>query len=477
MPLTRAQGEAALNYVVLTVLNQPDDGPLMKSLRNDSINDVSDFPSLQEIDIENLKYPEDDGSLSALVPGLKGRLRAFCAFIRYRVDMSLPIGDNWTSITPEEYDEFRCSRAFDGTIYGVTSSANPGLPTAQSTRARDPVTDFKRGIKRDPSLYPVLKDIKQWDDWQRTTIAQSQAQDVAEVLDPTYIPVTPEEKALFKEKQKYWFAVFVRTLQTDQGKAYVREFENELDAQSIYRCICEYALKSTKAAISASDILTYITSCKLGEGSPWRGSTESFVLHWQNQVRLYEAQVAKDEHFSPGQKKNMLQNAVRPVPVLSAVKETADHLKTQDGKEQTYDSYCKLLLSAASTYDSQFAPKTFSGSRPPRRAVDLTYSRLMHTRVPLLVHLVLLVHLAPACHFSSGTSYLRMLRISGITCQMKQRASSSTLNGIPHVVLHALLFEKPTFMTLVHTTTFWPTSMIFATEAKAMSTTLRIRGL
>jgi hypothetical protein len=151
MPLTRTQGEAALKYVVLTVLDQPDDGPLMKSITNDQITDIRVFPSLQEIDIGNLQYPKDDGSLSALGPGQKGLLRAFCAFIKYRSIQSLPIGDNWTSISQEEYDEFCCSTAFDGTIYGLTSSAYPGLPTAPSARARDPVTDFKRGIKQDTS--------------------------------------------------------------------------------------------------------------------------------------------------------------------------------------------------------------------------------------------------------------------------------------------------------------------------------------
>ncbi len=151
-----------------------------------------------------------------------------------------------------------------------------------------------------------MKDDKQWDNYQRTAGAQARAQDVAEVLDSSYIPLTPEEKELFKEKQTYMFAVFEKTLLTDQGKAFVREFEKHSDAQSIYLRIREHALTSTKASIEASEILTYITSCKLGEGSPWRGPTHSFVLHWQNQVRLYEAQVATDEYFSPGQKKNML---------------------------------------------------------------------------------------------------------------------------------------------------------------------------
>jgi hypothetical protein len=42
---------------------------------------------------------------------------------------------------------------------------------------------------------------------------------------------------LFEVKQTYMFAVFEKTLLTDQGKAYVREFEKTSDAQSIYRRI------------------------------------------------------------------------------------------------------------------------------------------------------------------------------------------------------------------------------------------------
>jgi hypothetical protein len=52
--------------------------------------------------------------------------------------------------------------------------------------------------------------------------------------------------------------------------------------------------------------------------------------------------------------------------------------KTQAGKELTYDQYVNLLLSAASAYDAQFAPKThFAARGAPRRAVyshDITES-------------------------------------------------------------------------------------------------------
>jgi hypothetical protein len=63
----------------------------------------------------------------------------------------------------------------------------------------------------------------------------------------------------------------------------------------------------------------------------------------------------------------MLQNAVHPIQELRAVKTQADQHKTQTGKELTYDQYLNLLLSAASAYDAQFAPKTHSAARAPCR--------------------------------------------------------------------------------------------------------------
>jgi hypothetical protein len=180
------------------------------------------------------------------------------------------------------------------------SPSNPGTPAASSTHVGDAVADFKRGIKRDPSQFPILKDDNQWDGWNRSHIAQARAQGVVDVMNSEYKPTTTEDKALFEVKQTYMFAVFEKTLLTDQGKAYVREYEKKSDAQSIYRRISEHAIKSTKASLKASTILSYITSCKLGEGSAWRGPTSSFILHWQNQVRLYETQVESEEYFSNG---------------------------------------------------------------------------------------------------------------------------------------------------------------------------------
>jgi hypothetical protein len=117
------------------------------------------------------------------------------------------------------------------------------------------------------------------------TIATAQA--VSEVLDDSYIPITPDDIALFQEKQKYLYAVLESKVLTDRGKALLWDHEHDFDAQKVYQTLKAYHLQSTKAKMESSVILLYITSSQLGEGT-WNGTTESFIINWQNQIRLYK---------------------------------------------------------------------------------------------------------------------------------------------------------------------------------------------
>jgi len=149
----------------------------------------------------------------------------------------------------------------------------------------------------------------------------------------------PAEKDLCEAKQKYMYAVFKRVLQMDKGKALVRSNETTSNAQKIFTELCQDALRSTHASIDSSRILSYITSMRIGDGL-WNGTSHSFVLHWQEQVRLYESLVDTASHFSPRLKMHMLQNAVHPHEELRQVKNQADQLQAFHGKGIGYNSYC-----------------------------------------------------------------------------------------------------------------------------------------
>src|SRR5687767_2358760 len=106
----------------------------------------------------------------------------------------------------------------------------------------DLIKDFKCGICRDASQFSTLKDDATWDNWNRGTIAQARAQDIAEVLNPSYIPSSTEVVELFAEKQKFMYTVFKKTLLTDKGKALVCLYQHSFDAQTIYKERSAYSM-------------------------------------------------------------------------------------------------------------------------------------------------------------------------------------------------------------------------------------------
>ena len=123
--------------------------------------------------------------------------------------------------------------------------------------------------------------------------------------------------------------------------------------------------------------MEYITTTKIIDGK-WRGTTEGYIIHWQEQVRKYNELVDIKDHISDALKLNMLQNAVQGLSDLRNVKITADLLKVQLGKTMSYDNYVDVLLSAAQTADSK------QSHRPGRS--NNTRSVFQHTQEPPIVN-------------------------------------------------------------------------------------------
>ena len=360
--MTRAEAKEVFNHILNTVLDRGDFSSLKSSLLVEGIADIFDLITITDDIIDSLAYedPDDPRKFYPVKKGDKMLLRCFLAYQRYLESESSDF--DYKIITQTNFDNFRISPAYRATIHQPDQTPSSYVPAPSTTYASSntslysPVAMFRRTIKKDPSLFPTLKDDKYHDVWHRSFNTQAVAQDVSEVLDEKYVPSTPDDIALFSEKQKYLYAVLESKVLTDRGKAIIRDHEHDFDAQKAYQKIRNYHLKSTKAKMESSVLLSYITSSKLGDGT-WNGTTEAFIINWQNQVRLYEKHVPPTDHFSDGQKRIILQNAVNGIDELRQVKNTADHMGTTTGKSLSYDEYITLLLSAASAYDDQFKPK------------------------------------------------------------------------------------------------------------------------
>ena len=113
------------------------------------------------------------------------------------------------------------------------------VDTVQKSKHQTPsesqtaLNNFKKGTKRDASVYPIFKNDKYYDTFQRSFLANLKAQGLYDVADPDHDPENGDtyEKELFKGQQSFVYSVLVTSLQTEKGRKLVKEFEG--DARSI----------------------------------------------------------------------------------------------------------------------------------------------------------------------------------------------------------------------------------------------------
>ena len=293
------------------------------------------------------------------------RMREWNFYLMSEYDDRPLTEEEWRGIDKGEYSTF-LMRFQTGRI---TLAPPPPPPTP---KAVDPVANFKRGIKRDASLYPTLKDQKHWNNWNRSVIAQARAHDVSEVFDVNYSPNNQDDIALFNEKQSFVYSVLNKVVMTDQGKSFVREHEKDYDAQAVYRKLVDHASKSTAAELAKDSLIEYLSTMKLD--SRWKGTTEGFILHWREQMRLLEDMLPLEQHYDSLVKKRMLESAVRQVPELANVKNIENNLVAGGQPAPDYDKYCSMLMSAAVQRDDSLKAPV-SRSKHVVNAADTTHDK------------------------------------------------------------------------------------------------------
>lgn len=260
MVITRTEAKAAFDHVMDDVLDRYGSKDLKDALLKEGYVDIFQVLTIDDSTLESLVYldPADPTKTVPIRKGDIGMLKVFKSFVQHRTIIGNPIADaDWITLTQAEFDQFRIDPA--NLLRISTAATNPSVKSNVATKYTM-VDLFRRGIKRDPSLFPTLKDEKYNDTWHRSFETQARAQDVYNVLNASYKPMTQEEMDLFAEQQKYVYAVLESKVLTDVGKSFVREHEKDYDAQSVYKKLHDHHLKSTKAMIESGSIISYITS-------------------------------------------------------------------------------------------------------------------------------------------------------------------------------------------------------------------------
>src|SRR6478735_10310833 len=148
---TRTMAKEAFQHVITVVMDLPADHPLVLSITQDGIKEIMDLLSLSPNIIDALTYIDDQGATVDVPKYAKGILHAFNIFVLYKASIGETITNaDWKLLTKKEFDDFRVSPLY---ISARSGSAIP-FPTtsatgAQQPKAKDPVLEFKCGIKRD----------------------------------------------------------------------------------------------------------------------------------------------------------------------------------------------------------------------------------------------------------------------------------------------------------------------------------------
>ena len=133
----------------------------------------------------------------------------------------------------------------------------------------------------------------------------------------------------------------------------VRRHLVNTDSQSVWKELNEHMKTSSKGASDKRRLTQYVNNTVLDDN--FRGTTEQFVLHFNEQFRQLEEISEDSEKLLPTVKLTLLQTAVRSINDLRIV-ETLDEFQSTtyghgSSTSLSYDTYYDLLINACVRYD------------------------------------------------------------------------------------------------------------------------------
>ena len=345
---------------------------LFKVLRltSEQVQDLNDwmkhrgFPNVHEIIVQNFRSPhelKDDLQfiresktyyIQANVMVSLSLMTTYIKHLRYLAKAKHFGPFYYIQIDPQDYDEWRISTPEEEIHFQTPSKfGSPATPrsmaTSEASESYITLTNFKKGIKRDASAYPIFKNERYYNTFIRHFKATAKAQGLSTLMDPNFTPGSDEYgQQLFQEQQDFLYSVLISSLKTDFSEALVKDHEG--DAELILELLHEHHTGNSQYSRSEINRITkYLTNIKLDD--TWRGTNESFLMHYNDQLRLLDSLVDPEEKLPDNTRVTFLESAVESVPDLRRVKITDNVLQAQldSTRPITYTSYFDLLKDAA----------------------------------------------------------------------------------------------------------------------------------
>ena len=298
--------------------------------------------------------------------------------------------------------------------HSVTTSDPRATPPNSSSSTQ--LLNFKRGIKRDISAYPNLKDEKYYESFKRSVLVTARAHDCEETLQPTFRPRGDADSLeLFMFKNDFMYSIFNKCLLSDMGNTIVRKHLDAMNAQRVWEGFATHMTTSSKGKAEKCRLHTYATTTVFDKS--WKGTTEHLILHFNEQFRQLDEVSPPEESLPCTTRLTLLQTAVHNIPELRMVETMEEFISLSSstpGPTMGYDSYLTLLQNACIRYDSNLKSRPSPASRAAYQH-ELSPDQLDNPY--------------PQNYSSSGTTY------GGIDMPAEEfyQVHTTNLNGPPNV--------------------------------------------
>ncbi|KAG7340160.1 hypothetical protein IV203_037242 [Nitzschia inconspicua] len=258
---TNSDAQLLDNFLKNVLGRKTDDDPITLALKKEKIESIDMLLGLVYGDIASLTFDsqhgfEDDGITpkykSATLPlGHKSLMVHLRTYIQHEYeDNGINLQADWTQFEEVKFNQYRISQEavtryhqFKNTP--VTTS-NPVITQPSPVQqGPDPaaraIQDWKRGVKRDPTVFSDLTRDTFWESWNRSFTSTIGVQMLGHLLNPDYKPKpnTPEA-AVFHLERGYVYDLLHRAIQTDKGRGIVRKYFPTKDAQKAYTELCAH---------------------------------------------------------------------------------------------------------------------------------------------------------------------------------------------------------------------------------------------
>ena len=149
------EATAELKHVLFSIFDVKEYSPIILAFKEQGICDVPDILGMTFHDVECLEYTGSSNSPKKLILGNCGMIKNFIYMIRSsEIGRELAESGDYTVLTKKECDDFRTNPECGYLMVNEkeTAKASERTPSSSTATKQDnPVRDFKKGVKTDPS--------------------------------------------------------------------------------------------------------------------------------------------------------------------------------------------------------------------------------------------------------------------------------------------------------------------------------------